>query len=77
MISVVYFIGVIVGFISSLAIHKCKRFGEKYMTDKINKIDQKEWQGLCCIECVYSPNCAGAGVMKNACRGFEPAVQKE
>lgn len=47
------------------------------MADKINKIDPKEWQSRYCIECVYSPNCAGAGVMKNACRGFEPAVQKE
>ena len=44
--------------------------------DKIKEIDPKEWQGRYCIECVYSPHCTGAGVMKNACSGFEPVVRK-
>lgn len=47
------------------------------MADKIKKIDPKEWQGRYCIECIYSPTCTGAGVMKNACRGFEPRVRKD
>ena len=47
------------------------------MADKIKMIDPKEWQGRYCIECAHSPNCTGAGVMKNACRGFEPAVRKD
>lgn len=47
------------------------------MADKIKQIDPKEWQGRYCIECVYALYCTGAGVKKNACRGFEPRVRKD
>ena len=47
------------------------------MADKIEIFDHKKWQDRYCIECVYAPHCTGAGVMKNACRGFEPRVRKE
>ena len=47
------------------------------MPNKIKKIDPKEWKGRYCIECVYAPDCAGFGVMKNACRGFEPRIRKD
>lgn len=46
------------------------------MADKIKLIDPKEWQGRYCIECVYSPNCTGAGVMKSACRAFESRFEE-
>lgn len=47
------------------------------MADKIKKVDPKEWQGRYCVECVYALYCTGAGVKKNACRGFEPRVRKD
>lgn len=47
------------------------------MADKVKMIDPKEWQDRYCIECVHAPYCTGAGVMKNACTGFEPRVQKD
>lgn len=45
--------------------------------DCLCKANAEEWQGRYCIECVYSPHCTGAGVLKSACRGFEPVVRKD
>jgi len=47
------------------------------MADKIQKIGSEEWKDRYCIECVYSSTCTGAGVLKRACRGFDPVVRKD